>query len=330
MSIRTDHDPTTAAGGHDGGARRGRDAGSPTAIPASGWKDIAVRVYRQFGEDHVTLAAAGVAFFGFASLVPLLAAGISIYGLVADPSDVTSLVDRIEGTVPQAVADMISQQLDSVVGASTGALGFATVAGIAIGIWSASSGVGHMIEAVGIAYQEDEDSDRSFWTRRAMALGFTVGLLVLIAASGFVIVMGARIGSGAVALLASIAAWLIVAALAATGLALLYRYGPDRRNAQWRWVTPGAAIAIVIWIAASIGFRYYVANFGSYNETYGSLGTVIVVLLWLYLSAMAVIIGAEIDAEIEHQTAEDSTVAPDRPMGRREAQMADTLGEAHR
>lgn len=163
-----------------------------------------------------------------------------------------------------------------------------------------------------------------------MALGFTVGLLALIALSGFVIVVGARIGSGALAVLTSLAAWLIVAALAATGLAVLYRYGPDRRNARWRWITPGAAIAIVIWIAVSVGFRYYVANFGSYNETYGSLGTVIVVLLWLYLSAIAVIVGAEIDAEIEHQTAEDSTVEPDRPMGRREAQMADTLGEAHR
>jgi membrane protein len=330
MSTRTDHDPETDTGGHDHGARRGRDADSPTEIPMHGWKDIAVRVYRQFGEDHVTLTAAGVAFFGFASLVPLLAAGIAIYGLVADPSDVTSLVDRIEGTVPQAVADMIRQQLESVVGASTGALGFATVAGIALGIWSASSGVGHMIEAIGIAYQEDEDSDRSFWVKRAMALGFTVGLLALIAASALVIVMGARIGSGAVAVLTSIAAWTIVAVLAATGLAVLYRYGPDRRNAQWRWVTPGAVIAIVIWIAVSIGFRYYVANFGSYNETYGSLGTVIVVLLWLYLSAMAVIIGAEIDSEIEHQTAEDSTVDPERPMGRRDAQMADTLGEAHR
>jgi membrane protein len=330
MGTRTDHDAGADTDRHDQEAPRGRDADSPTEIPARGWKDIAVRVYRQFGEDHVTLTAAGVAFFGFASLVPLLAAGIAIYGLVADPSDVTSLVDRIEGTVPQAVADMIRQQLESVVGASTGALGFATVVGIALGIWSASSGVGHMIEAIDIAYEEDRDSDRSFWAKRALALGFTVGLLALIAASAFVIVVGARIGSGTVALLTSIAAWAIVAVLAAAGLALLYRYGPDRRNAKWRWVTPGAVIAIVIWIAVSIGFRFYVANFGSYNETYGSLGTVIVVLLWLYLSAMAVIIGAEIDSEIEHQTAKDSTVDPDRPMGRRDARMADTLGDAHR
>jgi membrane protein len=330
MSTRTDHHAVTDAATQDRDARRGRDADSPTAIPASGWKDIAMRVYRQFGEDHVTLTAAGVAFFGFASLVPLLAAGIAIYGLVADPSDVTGLVDRIDGTVPQAVADMIRQQLESVAGASSGALGFATVIGIALGIWSASSGVGHMIEAVAIAYEEDRDGGRSFWVRRAMALGFTVGLMALMAASAVVIVVGARLGSGGLAFLSTVAAWVLVAALAAAGLAVLYRHGPDRRNAQWRWVTPGAAIAIVIWIVVSVGFRYYVANFGSYNETYGSLGTVIVVLLWLYLSAIAVIVGAEIDSEIEHQTAQDSTVDPERPMGRREARMADTLGEAHR
>lgn len=330
MSTRTDDHAVTDAATQDRDARRGRDADSPTAIPASGWKDIAMRVYRQFGEDHVTLTAAGVAFFGFASLVPLLAAGIAIYGLVADPSDVTGLVDRIDGTVPQAVADMIRQQLESVAGASSGALGFATVIGIALGIWSASSGVGHMIEAVAIAYEEDRDGGRSFWVKRAMALGFTVGLMALMAASAVVIVVGARLGSGGLAVLSNIAAWILVAALAAAGLAVLYRHGPDRRNAQWRWVTPGAAIAIVIWIVVSVGFRYYVANFGSYNETYGSLGTVIVVLLWLYLSAIAVIVGAEIDSEIEHQTAQDSTVDPERPMGRRDAHMADTLGEAHR
>jgi membrane protein len=321
------NDRSTLHSADDG---RGRDAENPTEIPARGWKDIAVRVFHQFGEDHVTLAGAGVAFFGFASLVPLLAAGLAIYGLVADPSDVIELVDRLEGTVPEAVADMIRQQLESVAGASTGALGFATATGIAAGLWTGSSGFSHMIEAVNIAYGEDEDSDRPFWMKRAIALGFTVGFLALIGASAGVVVVAARIGSGALSLAASVGGWAIVAALAAAGLAVLYRYGPDRRNAQWRWVTPGAAFALVIWIAASVGFRFYVANFGSYNETYGSLGTVIVVLFWLYLSALAVIIGAEIDAEIEHQTTRDSTVDPGRPMGRREAEMADTLGEAHR
>jgi len=302
-------------------------ASNPFAIPARGWRDIASRVRRQFSTDHVTLTSAGVAFFGFTALVPLLAAGIAIYGLVANGSNVIALGDRIDGAMPPQVANMITQQLESVVAASRGALGLATAIGIAVALWTASTSMSHLVEAVNIAYDEELD-DRSFWRKRGSALVFTFGLLAVFAAAGFVILVGSRLGTGFTGSVLSTVAWIVAGGFFTIALGTLYRYGPDRASTKWRWVSPGAVFAVVTGVIMSAVFRLYLANFGSYNETYGSLGAVIVLLLWLYLAAMAVTVGAELNAEIEHQTIVDSTTGEPQLMGRRNAEMADTVGRA--
>ncbi len=314
--------------GHTAGdADRGRDADRASEIPAAGWRDIAVRVKNEFKKDHVTLTSSGVAFFGFLALVPLIAAGVSIYGLIADPSQVTRLVDRIDGSIPREVSAFLEQQLTTVAGSSAGALGFGVAIGILVSLWSASSAFSHLMEAVNIAYDEDTD-DRPFWKKRLLAIGFTLGLLALLAGAAAVLTVASKLAdSTGVAVVWQLLGWAAVAALMGLSLAVLYRFGPDRADPQWRWVSWGATFAVVGWIAVSLGFRYYVSNFGSYNETYGSLATIVVLLMWLYLSAMVVTLGAEINSEIEHQTAEDTTVGPEEPIGRRDAVMADTVGE---
>jgi len=296
---------------------RGRNAEAPTEIPARGWKDIALRVKDQFAEDHVTLTAAGVAFFGFTAIAPLIAAAVSIYGLVTDPSDITSVVSRINSAAPQEVADLVAQQLDAVTDASTSALGLASLIAFVVALWSASSGVSHLMEAINIAYDEDTD-DRPFWKRRALAISLTLGFVAFTIAS--------------TVLLQVLDGWLTALALAFIavgglgGLAVLYRVAPDRDDPEWRWVTPGAIFALLAWLVVSLGFRTYVTSFGSYNETYGALGSIVVVLTWLYLSAVVVIVGAEINTEIERQTHQDSTVGPEEPMGQRGADAADDVG----
>lgn len=327
MSNATTTDLHTRRTGREGqDDDRGRGAEKPQHIPAKGWRDIALRVKDQFKEDHVTLTAAGVAFFGFLALIPLQIAGVSLFGLVADPSQVTSLVDRLSDSVPSEVADFLQQQLRSIVTSSGGALGIGLLIGVLTALWTASSGVAHLVEAVNIAY--DEDDGRSFWKRRLLALGLTLGLLVMLAAIGFTVSVLAAIGSGVLGVLAEVLSWVVVAAIMAAGLSVLYRFGPDRDDPQWQWASPGAAFAVVAWVAVSIGFRFYVSRFGSYQETYGSLAAIIVVLTWLFLSAAVVIIGAEINAELERQTARDTTKGTPEPRGRRDAYAADTVGES--
>ena len=305
--------------------RRGRGADHVHQIPASGWKDIALRLKDRFGTDHVTLASAGVAFFGFLAMVPLIAAGVSIYGLFASPSNVTSLVDRIDGSVPSDVANLIESQLTGVATSSGGALGLGVALGVLFSLWSASSGFSNLIEAVNLAYNEDPDQ-RPFWKKRSLALIMTLGFLALLAGAATILTLSSALAGGSTVWLWRIGAWVAIAALMAFGIAALYRYAPDRSDAQWEWVSWGAAIALGGWLAISVAFRFYVARFGSYDETYGSLGAIVVVLLWLYLSALVVIAGALVNAEIEHQTRRDTTEEPDEPMGERGAFVADTLG----
>jgi membrane protein len=284
---------------------RGRTADDPTEIPMAGWKDIALRVKDQMRSDHVTLSSAGVAFFGFTALIPMLAATVSIYGLIAAPSDLTSLVNRIRGAAPPEVADMLQQQLESITSSSSGALGVGALVGVLVALWSASSGMAHLVEAINIAYDEDVD-DRSFWLRRLLALGLTLGVLVAVATVATVFAVAGAVGGG-VGVVVDVAGWVLTAAIASAALAVLYRNAPDRDAPEWRWATPGAAVAIVSILISSFLFRLYVTQFGSYNETYGALGAIVVVLTWLFLVSMTVVVGAEINAELEHQTAVDTT-----------------------
>ncbi|MGV3760581.1 MAG: YihY/virulence factor BrkB family protein [Actinomycetota bacterium] len=310
-------------------AGRGREAESPADIPARGWKDIAARTFAEAKSDHVPLLAAGVAFFALLALVPAMVAFVSLYGLLADPTDVARHVADLLGAAPSEVQDLVTNQLEAVTSEASGSIGFGLVAGVAVALWSASSGMKHVIEALNAAY--DEEEGRGFVRQRGLALLFTVGAVLFMVAAIVVLTVvpalleGSPLGSAAEAAI-GIARWPALALAFAVGLAVLYRYGPSRDDAEWRWVTPGAVVATVLWIAASAGFSVYVARFGSYNETYGSLGGIVVAMLWLFLTAYVALMGAELDAEMERQTLRDTTEGHDEPLGQREAMAADTVG----
>lgn len=304
---------------------RGRDADEPIEIPAAGWKDVALRVKDEFKADHLALAASGVAFHAFLALAPLLVAAVSLYGLVADPSNVVKLVERLGPSVPEELSDLIEQQLTSVINSGSGALGIGAVIGVLAALWSASSGMSHLMEAINIAYDEDVD-DRPFWKKRGIALALTVLFIAFLAVVATFI--GLAVASrGALGVLLVVVAAVVSAVLLMGVLAVIYRYATDRDEPEWSWVSVGAIVAVVGWLIASAGFTIYVTSFGSYNETYGSLGAIVVVLLWMFLTALVVLLGAEFNAELEHQTAEDTTDGGDQPLGDRDAEMADTVGE---
>jgi membrane protein len=309
---------------------RGREAGRPGEIPARGWKDVVVRLKVQLKEDDVPLLAAGVAFFALLALVPTLVAVVSLYGLVADPSDVQRTVDDTLQAAPAEVRNLVSSQLESVIDSSPSGLRIGVFVGLALALWSASSGMKHLMGALTLAY--DEVDDRKFLRLRGLALLLTVGAIVvaLLALAGMVVPDGLD-DSGSTGTLRTVlqfARWPVLAVVVVLALSVLYRWAPDRDAARWRWVSPGALLATAVWLVASIGFSIYTANFGSYNETYGALGAIVVLMLWLYITAYAVILGAELNCELERQTVVDTTKGPDRPLGERDAYAADTIGRS--
>jgi membrane protein len=310
-------------------ARRGCTADEPTDIPARGWKDILTRTKAEVKADRVSLMSAGVAFYALLALVPALAAVVSIYGLVADPSTVDRQANSWLGTAPREVRELIRTQLHSITDNAQTQAGIGVVAGIILALWSASSGMSHLIEATNVAY--DEEDERGFVKKRGLALLFTFGAVVFVLISiGLISILPsvlADAGVGSIGrLVASIARWILLLFGMMTALAVLYRYAPDRDNPKWRWTSPGAIVATLIWLAASALFAFYTANFAKYNETYGSLGVVVVVMLWLFITVMCVLVGAELNCETERQTVEDSTEGPERPLGSRDATAADTVG----
>ncbi len=306
-------------------ADRGRAADKPQDIPAKGWKDIAVRVKESLRDDQVPLLAAGVAFFTLLALAPALAAVVSLYGLVTSPADASRQISDFTTALPAEARSLIGNQLKAVAGGNSGGLGLALVVSILLSLWAASGGMKQLIEAVNVAY--DETETRKFLRLRGLALLFTVGMIVVFVATlGLLAILPAVVDSSAGQVIANIVRWPLLAVLMAAALAVLYRYAPDRDEPKLRWVSWGAGIATVLWVIGSVLFAVYVSNFGKYNETYGSLGAVVVLLLWLYLSAFIVLLGAEINAEMELQTARDTTKGAEQPMGTRDAYAADSVG----
>jgi len=291
--------------------------------------DVLVRTFVEAKADQVPLLAAGVAFFGLLALVPALVAFVSLYGLLADPGDVARHVGDLLGAAPGEVRDLVENQLEALTEDADGSIGVGLAAGLAVALWSASSGMKHLIEALNTAY--DEEEGRGFFRLRGLALLLTVGAVLFLVVAMVVLTVvptlleGSALGSAAETAL-SILRWPALAAAFAAGLAVMYRYAPSRDEAEWRWVTPGAVVATLLWLVASAGFSLYVSSFGSYNETYGSLGGVVIAMLWLFITAYVVILGAELDAEMERQTVRDTTEGRDEPLGQREAQAADTVG----
>jgi len=310
---------------------RGREADGPTDIPARGWKDILWRVYEEFGKDRVTSVAAGVTYYTLLAIFPAIAALVSIYGLFADPGTIQNHLTALSGVMPSGALDIVREQVTRIASKGGGTLGLSFVIGLAISLWSANAGMKALFDALNIVY--DEDEKRSFIALNVQSLGFTLGAItfLLLSVAGIVVlpILLKFIGLGqSTEWLLSLARWPILLVVVVLALAVLYRYGPSRDKATWKWVTPGGITAAVLWLAVSMLFSWYVSNFGSYNETYGSLGAVIGFMTWIWLSAIVVLVGAEINAEVEHQTAKDTTEGPRQPLGTRGARMADTLGPA--
>lgn len=313
------------------GADRGRSAATPTHIPPRGWKDIALRTWDEISAQNLFLIAGGVTYAILLALFPGLAALVSLYGLAFDTSQIEQQVNSLAGVLPEQTRSLLSSELHNLVQSSNGALGFAAITGIVLAIWSASRGMSGLITAINIAYEEEER--RGFFKLNLIALGLTLGLLVGgVIAIALVAVLPAAVQildlGAATKWLLLLVQWPLLLVLVMAGLAVLYRFAPDRDKPQWRWVSSGAIAATVLWIVASVGFTIYVANFSSYDKTYGSLGGVVVLLTWLYLSALIVLLGAVINAQSERQTREDSTAGPPKPMGTRGARAADTLGRS--
>jgi membrane protein len=312
--------------GTDTGAP-GADAGTPSDIPRSGWKQVLVRTKDEIKGDRVGLMAAGVAFYVMLALVPTLIAAVTIWGLVSDPQQIQQTVGGVSSQLPNGAADLLQQQMSRIAQNSSSALGWTLVASVAAALWSASSGTKGLMNAVNAAY--DEDESRGFLEVRGTALALTVGLiffgLIVLALIAVVPAILTSIGLGTTAeTVIRWGRWPLLAAALIVGLAVIYRYAPDRDHPEWNWLSWGAGVAVVIWLVASAAFAWYVNSFGSYSETYGSLAGVIVLMLWLFLSSFAILIGAELNAEMEHQTGRDTTRGEPEPMGQRGAHVADT------
>ncbi len=310
---------------------RGRTASTPAEIPSRGWKDILLRVYSNIGKDRIVLVAAGVTFYSLLAIFPAIAALVALYGLFADPSSIASHLDSLSGVLPGGALDVIRDQLNRVASQGQTKLGVAFIIGFLVSLWSANAGIKSVFDALNLVYNEEEK--RGLVKLNLVSLAFTVAAIVFVViALGCIAALPAVFSSGqlqgTMAQLVSVARWPILLILIAVGLAFVYRYGPSRAEPQWRWITWGSALAAIGWIAVSILFSWYAAHFGSYNKTYGSLGAVIGFMFWLWLSTIVVLLGAELDAEMEHQTARDTTTGGAKPLGTRGARMADTVGAA--
>jgi membrane protein len=310
-------------------ADRGREASTPAEIPTKGWKDVVLRIYQGISEDRILALAAGVTFYVLLALFPGIAGLIALYGLYADAGTISQHLDTLAGVMPAGGLQIIREQIERLAAQPAPRLGIATIIGLGVSLWSANGGMKAMFDALNVVYHEKEK--RSFIRLNAISLAFTLGAIafVLIALSAMTIlpvVLGYFDLSRFMELLINIGRWPVMLLVVSFVIALIYRYGPSRDRAMWRWITPGSAFAALAWLCLSLLFTWYTANFGSYNETYGSLGAVIGFMTWLWLSTIVILLGAKLNAEAEHQTARDSTVGRSEPLGGRGAEMADTVG----
>lgn len=310
---------------------RGRTAYRPTEIPWKGILDVLVRMWHKQAELNLGLIAAGIAFYGLLSLFPGITAAVAFAGMFLQPGMLIENSSEITTMLPKAAEDIVMGQLQDVANADSSTLSFTALFSLGIALYSASKAVANFIAGLNFIYEEKEK--RNFFFLKALTVFLTIililGLLVAIIAVAAIPVIASIFGDyGRIDDLVMFLRWPFLFLMGAFGIAILYRFGPSRRSARWRWLTPGAFIACALWVAGSYGFSLYVQSFGSYNETFGALGGVIILLTWLWLSAFIVLLGALLDAELEAQTKRDSTVGEDRPMGERGAVKADTLGAA--
>jgi len=311
---------------------RGRHADNPAQIPAKGWKDILLRIRRAVGRNHVGLIAAGVAFYALLALFPAITALMALAGLALAPSDVTDGIGSLATFIPEQAVSFILEQALAVTGSPDTSLGLALILGLGLALYSASKAMGGLMEGLNVVY--DEKEKRGFVKLTLVKLGLTLLLII-----GVVVGLGGALAVPVVLSFGNLpdglqtamglARWVILALLTLAGLTAIYRWGPSRQDAKWKWLSSGTIAACALWLIGSLAFSYYVGNFGNYNRTFGSMAGVIVLLIWFWLSAYAVLLGAELNAEIEAQTARDTTTGAKVPMGERGAKKADHLGETH-
>jgi membrane protein len=309
-------------------AAPGLGATTPAEIPPRGWWDIAKRTAAMFAENELMAEAAGVTFYALLAIFPAIAAMISLYGLFADPKTISDHLDTAAGFLPGGGMDIINEQVHRLTQNPASSLGFGAILGIATALWSANQGSKAVFSALNNVY--DEKEKRGFFKLTAVTLAFTAGALVfLLVVMGAVVILPIALNfiglAGSTDLLVRIARWPAVLVLLAVFLAVLYRLGPSREAAKWRWISWGSAFAALTWIGLSIGFSWYVTHFGSYNKTYGSLGAVVGFMTWIWLSTTVILIGAQLNAEMEVQTEKDTTVGRDKPLGARGAVQANRV-----
>jgi membrane protein len=305
----------------------GGRAERPTEIPARGWLQVAKRGWKETKADQVPLLAAGVAFYAFLAIFPALIALVSIYGLFADPSTIANQLGSLTATLPEDARQVITDQV-TMLASRRSALSVGLIISIVIALWSASAGVSNLLTAITVAY--DEEEKRGFVKKRLLSLGLTLGAIVFMMIMLAIVavlppLLKAVFGTGALRWVFQILGWLVLIVIVAIALAILYRLGPDRDAPRMRWVSVGAAVATVMWLAVSIGFSIYSSTFGNYGKTYGVFAGIVVLLFWLWLSMYAILLGAEINAEAEQQTIEDTTKGPEEPLGERGAVKADSV-----
>ena len=301
-------------------------------MPLVAWKEVALRTWNQSWLDNTGLVAAGVAFYGFLALVPLLGILVLGYGLFAQPDTVIEHVMAMLRILPPDVVELIGQLLMNAVQGSNGTSGLGILAALAIALYAGGNGAGAVMTALNIAYEEKEK--RSLWRFYGIAFAITVVavLIALVALASMAAVAELeRImpkSSEAALLLGKLGLYLAMALFAAGVAATLYRFGPSREDARWQWLTPGSIFTALVWLLLAISFSFYVTRLTDYNATYGSVAAIVMLLTWMYLSAYVFLFGAELNAELEHQTAKDSTTGRPEPIGKRGAWVADHVAGA--
>jgi membrane protein len=307
---------------------RGRLAAAPPQIPPRGWRDVLWRTWHEVFRDRLPATAASVTFYTLLAIFPALGAFVSLYGLFADVNVVSRELSQLAGFVPADALNLIADQMMRLATTRSETLSFGFVVGLLISIWSANAGMAALFDGLNVVYEEQEK--RNFLVRRLVTYGFTF-LAVVFMTLTTAILVAVPIGLHVLGLGESLLVplrWLALPLLAAVAFGVIYRYGPSRERARWRWVRVGAAVAAALWVAVSLLFSWYVNNLAHYDVTYGSLGAVVGFMVWIWLSVLAVLLGAELNAELEHQTARDSTTGRPKPLGRRGAKMADTVGKS--
>jgi membrane protein len=310
---------------------RGRDARKPWNIPWRGWKDILWRTYEQAGEDRLLAVAAGVVFYALLALFPAVTAFVSFYGLFAKASTINDHLSVAASLMPTGAFGIVQDQVARVLAKGDVKLGFAFAFGLGLSLWSANAAMKAIIDALNVVYEETEH--RGFIKLNLVSLAFTVGALgAMLVALGCVVVFPlvmSEIGLGRLTeILIRVARWPFLITGVILGLAVLYRYGPSRREPKWRWLSVGSVLAAITWMGGSALLSWYLENFANYDATYGSLGAAIGMMIWMWMSSIVVLFGAQLNSEIEHQTARDTTIGHEKPLGARGATMADTVGEA--